>query len=356
MSINSLDKSGTTAKLMIFAAVFFVCWFQLSIVFGDEAVQDERVVQLAKEVGNKGWIAYSSRSENGTWDLFLSRPDGSQRRNITNTPEYQEAAPLFSPDHKKMLYRRIAKGSKISHDKWGFQGRLVMANADGTNTMLIGKEREYPWATWSPDGKQISCLTLKGIEIVDLASKKVVRKLPRQGIYQSLFWSPDGKSFCGVANTLGKWTIVRVDVATGKLNPVRKYQNCTPDWFPDSRHIIFSSRPGDQGGYGWTQLWMAEKDGKNHKLIYGEDGSHIYGGAVSPDGKYVLFTKCPKDGGGSERSGAPMFLMRLADSPMISGESKDLRKLHPDTKDGPILSLANGWEPCWTYAEIGAKK
>ncbi|MHC4674153.1 MAG: TolB family protein [Planctomycetota bacterium] len=356
MTITTCDKSGTLTKQMTSIAFIGICWFGLSVVFGEEAVQDKRVAQLAKEVGKKGWIAYSSRAENGTWDLFISRPDGSQRRNITNTPDFEETAPLFSPDNKKMLFRRIAKGSIIKHDKWGFEGRMVIANADGTNPVLIGKEREYPWATWSPDGKQVACLTLKGIQIIDLTNSKVVRKLSRQGIYQSLRWSPDGKYFCGVANTLGMWTIVRVNVATGKLNPVHKFQNCTPDWFPDSRRIIFSSRPGNQGGYGWTQLWMAEGEGKNHRLVYGEDGFHIYGGGLSPDGKYVLLTKCPKDGGGSERSGAPIFIMRFADAPSIGGESKKLRKLHPNTKDGPLLSIGKGFEPCWTYAEIGTKK
>ena len=41
--------------------------------------------ELAEEVREKGWIVYSARSENGTWDLFLARPDGSQKRNITET-------------------------------------------------------------------------------------------------------------------------------------------------------------------------------------------------------------------------------------------------------------------------------
>jgi hypothetical protein len=41
---------------------------------------------------------------------------------------------------------------------------------------------------------------------------------------------------------------------------------------------------------------------------------------------------------------------------MITGKSESLRKVHPDTKDGPVLFLADGWEPFWTYAEIGAAK
>ena len=314
---------------------------------------DVRIVALAKEVRTKGWIVYSAKTAKGDWDLFLTRPDGSQQRNITNTPNSSEAAPRFSPDGKRMLFRRLKKGATISHDRWGFQGQLVVANADGSKPVEFGKEREFTWAAWNPNGTQLSCLSMRGIETVDVASKKVLRKLNRKGVFQQLFWSPDGKWFCGTANVGGEnWTIVRINAASGVRNTVSRFQNCTPDWFPDSRRVIFSNRPSGQGGYGWTQLWMADAKGKSRSLIYGEDGRHIYGGALSPDAKYVLFTRCPQDGGGSERGGAPGGLMRLSDAPTIGGSSNALRKRHPNAKDGPVLPLPICWEPHWTFTEI----
>ncbi len=321
------------------------------------AVQSEEAADtLAQEVCEKGWIAYSSRADNGSWDIFLSRPNGTEQRNITNTPDFEEAAPLFSWDGKKMLYRRLAKGTVIHHDLWGFLGELVIANADGSEPIVFGKDKEYPWACWSPDGKQISCLTRKEIQIIDLSNKEIVGTLPRKGIYQQLFWSRDGKWFTGTANHGGaQWCVVRMSAETGEINPILTFQSCTPDWFPDSHYIIFSSRPRQKtnNGYGWTQLYMADGEGENLKLIFGEDGYHIYGGALSPDGKYVLFTKCPNDGGGSEKNGAPIFLMRTADAPIIQGDTPEIRKMFPDTHNGPVLDLdIAGWEPSWTYADI----
>ena len=331
-----------------------------NVSVGGQGDSNERAAQLAKEVADKGWIVYAARSsENGTWDLFLSRPDGSHRRNITNTANFEEGGPRFSPDSAKLLYRRFPRDAVINHDLWGFQGQLIIADANGSNPVVIGGDREYPWASWSPDGKQMACLTKRAIEIVDLTTKQVIRRLPRKGIYQQFFWSPDGKWFCGVANTAVMWTIVRMDVATGDTNIIHEFQSCTPDWFPDSRNIIYASRPPGQpggNGYGFTQLWAGDGEGKHPRLLYGEDGCHIYGGALSPDGKYVLFTKCSEDGGGSERSGAPICIMRLEDAPTIGGESRDLRRVHPITKDGPVLQLVDGWEPYWTYVEVGAEK
>lgn len=338
-----------TMRLSFLAA----CAVLISTVAG---AQEDRAAQLAKEVAGKGWIAYAARGDNGTWDLFLMRPDGSERRNITNTSDYEEGGPRFSPDGTRLLYRRFAKGAVINHDLWGFQGELMIADAGGSNPVPIGGDREFPWASWSPDGKQIACLTQKGIQIVDLETRKVVRELPRKGIYQQLFWSPDGQWFCGVANARILWTVVRMNAQTGDLNIVQEFQSCTPDWFPDSQHIIYPSRPADQSGYGFTQLWMSDGDGKEARMIYGEDGYHIYGGALSPDGQYVLFTRCDEDGGGSEKSGAPICVMRMENAPAIAGPSEALRKVHPEAKNAVVLQLVEGWEPCWTYAEIGVTK
>ena len=345
----------------------------LCLVAGRElALNDIREAQLAKEVRAKGWIVFSARDASGNWDLFLARPDGSSRHNITQTRDSNETGGRFSPDGQKLLYRRIPKGTKVSHDQWGSQGQLVIANSDGSNPLAFGAVGEFPWATWSPDGKQVACLSKSGIEIYDLASKTCLRKMDRKGIYQQLFWSPDGKELCGTANYYGEsWTVVRMNLATNDVNAVNKFQNCTPDWFPDSKRLVFSYRPANQevldGGkgaervgqrpdYGWTQLWMADLDGKQKSLVYGEDGRHIYGGALSPDGKYVLFTRSKMDGGGLDEGGAPIDLMRLQDAPTIHGASPALRKLHPNAKDGPVLEIGIGWEPHWTYAEVAKKR
>ncbi|HKW97021.1 MAG TPA: hypothetical protein VJN43_04765 [Bryobacteraceae bacterium] len=329
--------------------------------------------RLAKEVHAKGWIVYSARTEQGDWDLFLMRPDGSERRNITNTAEFNDLGGRFSPDGSRMLYRRIPKAARINHDMWGSIGELMVANADGSGASVYGKSGEFPWASWSPDGRQLACLNKAGIEIYDFASKKLLRKFDRKGIYQQLFWSPDGQWLTGTANHYGEsWTVVRISAASGEVNALAKFQNCTPDWFPDSRHVIYSSRPANQEvtdgaqlarsvgqspGYGWTQLWMVDGDGQHNTLVYGEDGRHIYGGALSPDGRYVIFSRSPVDGGlGIGDKGAPMALMRLADAPIVAGESKALRKLFPRAKSGPVLALPDGWEPYWTYAEVASKK
>ncbi len=319
---------------------------------------DTPVAELAKEVRDKGWIVYGARTGARDWDLFLMRPDGSGVRNITNTPAYNEASPRFSPDGRRLLYRRLPKNEDIEPNRYGMQGALVFADSDGGNPQVFGKDGEYTWASWGPDGDRIACMSEKGIYFVERATKKVLRTLERKGFFQQVTWSPDGKWLCGVANSFGTgWSVARMNAVTGEVNAVSRVDNCTPDWFPDSQNLIFSYRPANQAGSkdGWTQLWMADAEGRERHLVYGEDGRHVYGGVVSPDGQYVLFTGNIQEDGDPTRSGAPMGLMWLRDAPTIGGQSKALRAVHGATKDGPVLVLPDGWEPHWTYAEIGSR-
>lgn len=333
--------------------------FYLAIQYGlvSSAPSDE-VRTLAEEVKEVGWIAYGARSEKGDWDLFLCRPDGSSSRPLTRTSEFNEFSPQFSRDGQRLLYRRIPRGETIDNNHHGTQGELVLARSDGSEPIVFGHAGEYPWASWNPDATQIACLSIKGISLIEVGSRKVARSLPRKGFFQQLVWSPAGPWLAGVANAYGaSWSIARMNAATGEAGAVNRVDCCTPDWFPDSRQIIFSWRPPGQkanNGYGWTQLWMADAAGQSRKLVYGEEGRHVYGGHVSPDGRYVLFTGNMQEDGDPGNAGAPMGLMRLADAPIIGGESRELRAQHPHTKDGPVLNLPAGWEPCWTFATPGA--
>jgi len=313
---------------------------------------DSRSAVLAREVREKGWIVYGSRTRQGDWDLYAMRPDGSDIRNLTNTPDVNEGLPRCSPDGTRILYRRIPIGERFDNNRHGMQGELVMMNSDGTGALAFGKDGEFPWASWSPDGRKLACLSPRGIDLYDIATKKVEAHLDRKGTYQQMIWSPDGKWLTGVANSFDTgWTVVRIEVATGAINPVSKADCCTPDWFPDSSTIIFSNRAHD-----WTQLWMADGEGRERRLILAEDGRHTYGGCVSPDGNYVLFTGNKEEDGDPTNAGAPMGLLRLRDAPMVTGVSFAARKEHPGARDGPVLVLPPGWEPHWTSANLEPTK
>ncbi len=334
---TSLDVKGAQQEDQLFAE-------------GDD---EHSVTSLSDEVRSKGWIIYSARTGKNDWDLFLMRPDGSNRRNITNTSEFNEAAARFSPDGQKILYYRMPKDVAVDNNKYGIYD-LVIADSDGTNPVIWGND--YNWASWGPDGRKLACLSIKGIRLIDLSTKKIIKELSRKGIVQQLVWSPDGKWFIGTANGLGQyWNIGRVSEMTGAINAVSETDryNCTPDWLADSQHVVYS-RGIIPGIGGWAQLWIADSEGKERRVLYAEEGRHIYGGCVSPDGKYVLFTRSQQDLGEVDNSLTTMAIIRRQDTPVIVGKNEVLRKAYLEAGDGPVLQLSRGWEPHWTYAAIDA--
>src|SRR4030095_3547972 len=165
-------------SLSLFMGCIANCW-----LLGKPPANDGQTTKLANEVHNKGWIVYTGPSEKDDWDLFIMRPDGSDKRNLTQTPDYHEIGARFSPNGKQLLFRRIPRNTKLGLDKAGAHGELVLAKSDGSELQVQGKPAEFPWATWGPDGREIACLTKGGIEIFDLASKKLLRTMDGKGIY-----------------------------------------------------------------------------------------------------------------------------------------------------------------------------
>lgn len=310
--------------------------------------------KLGAEVRPLGWLIYSARSPAGDWDLFAARPDGSDARNLTHTPETSEFCPQLTTDGLRLLYRRVPKSEGIDGNRYGLQGEPVLAHADASKPRVLEPAGGLPWAAWSPDGRQVACLAPKGFTIVEIESGKTVREFPRAGFFQQITWSPDGKSLLGVSNGFGTgWSVATLEIATGKVAAVNREDCCTPDWSADGRAVIFSWRPPKEGTPGaWTQLWLADAAGTQRRLLYAEDGRHTYGGCLSPDGRYALFTGNAAEDGDPHHAGSPMQIMRVADAPLIGGESPGVRAAHPGAQAGPLLTLPAGWEPFWTAHEI----
>ncbi len=350
---RSRASAGLLAAMSLAIFSAFALSMPRALASADDSAETAR---LADEVRNKGWIIYGARAPAGDWDLYLCRPDGSSVTNLTSTPDLSEFSPQFSRDGRKLLYRRVRKNEPLDDNHHGEQGLIVIANSNGTDPRTLGKPGEFPWASWSPDARQLACLSIRGIFFVDAASGETIGRMPRQGFFQQLTWSPDGRWLLGVANSLGvSWSIGRLQISNPRMQAVNRVDCCTPDWFPDSRAVIFSWRPPGQRtnrGYGWTQLWRANADGTGHQLVFAEDGRHIYGGHVSPDGLYVIFTGNSREAGDPRGEGGPIGLMRLRNAPIIHGASPAVRALHPDALDGPVLTLPNGWEPAWTFSEL----
>lgn len=306
---------------------------------------------LAREVHGLGWVAFSAATPGGDWDLFVMRPDGSERHRLTDTREFNEAGVRFSPDGTRILYYRMPAKEPVDNNTYG-TFELVMADANGAHPVSYGND--FPWAAWGPDGTSLAALKPDGIHIVEVATRKTVRTIPRQGIVQQLVWSPDGAGFVGTANGLGPyWNIGWLRLATREISAVSETDryNCTPDWMPDSRRIVYARGIIPKDG-GRAEMWLASADGKEKRMLYAEAGRHIYGACPSPDGRHLLFTRSEEDLGRVDQAKTTMALIRTTDTPMLGDQDAALHERYPNASPSRRLDLGPGWEPHWTRSEI----
>jgi TolB protein len=163
-------------------------------------------------------IAFALRSLRGDTDLFISKLDGSDRRDITNNPAI-DTSPTWSPSGHQIAFStdRIQTGATQIH----------ICDADGSNVRRIVKEGgDSDSPAWSPDGKWIA-----------------------------FHWKPHMSS---------GYDIFLADPGTGKIRQLTNSNgsNEAPSWAPDSRHIAFQSNRT-----GTTQLYIMLLDGSELRMI-----------------------------------------------------------------------------------------
>lgn len=333
-----------TIRAFILALAIAGCIRWCPDAFAQPGTEDVTAVErLTAEAKTRGWIVYSSRTNRGDWDLFLIRPDGSAHRNLTRTAAYSEGGARFSPDGRRLLYYRMALDVPMDNNKYGLYD-LVLADADGTHAVVWGKQ--YPWACWGPDGEQVARLLSGGISIIDVGTRREIRRLPRRGIVQQLGWSRDGQWFTGTANGLGvAWCVGALNAETTQIGAVAETDryNCTPDWWPDSQSIIYS-RGIVPEAKGHAQLWQGRTDGRPPRLLVAEENRHLYGGCISPEGRYILFTRSQKDLGAVDIAQTTMAICRVQETPILigPGDCDGMRGRYPDAHPGPVLRLERG--------------
>jgi Tol biopolymer transport system component len=137
--------------------------------------------------------------QNNNWELFIMNADGSERRNLTRTPDHHEMYPQVSPD-----------GTKICFVSDQGQGRktvrsICLMDLDGGNRATIADHARQPF--WHPNSKVIAYLPqeypkfhiadyfTKGLVYYDVSSG-TTRPHPNAGKLHHLYnpcFAPNGK-------------------------------------------------------------------------------------------------------------------------------------------------------------------
>jgi Tol biopolymer transport system component len=223
-----------------------------------------------------GWSVayYSARS--GSEKIFISGPDGSGLRCITDG-----ICPSLSPDGETVLFLRDRSGSGIfaADVRSGAAQKLI----DGPGT-----ERH---AAWSPDGSRVAFQSDRDgnpeIYIVDLGDSDWTRLTWNDGDDMRPSWSPDGSELAFNSNRDGNWEIYLVHADGSNLRRLTESSanELFPAWSPDGALIAFRSGPP---GQFQGDIHTIEPDGSSERQLTGADGVEE-DPAWSPSASYIVF-------------------------------------------------------------------
>ncbi|MFN8690986.1 MAG: S9 family peptidase [Cyclobacteriaceae bacterium] len=233
--------------------------------------------QLSPE-GN--WVAYTlttvdSIKDKRSTDLWMINWDGQQQVQLTHTPD-GESSPRWSPDGKYLSFTSARAGLNRSQiwimDRRGGEARKL--------TDVKGSIREY---VWSPDGKKIA-LVLEDLKRPDSLKDKTANPI----VIDRVHFKQDGDGYLERLQT----HLYLFDLDTKKLDTLTsgKYDEVSPRWSPDGKHIAFvSNRTEDPDRNGNTDIFVIEaRKGATFKQLTTWRGSD-YNPRWSEDGKQLAW-------------------------------------------------------------------
>ena len=191
------------------------------------------------------FIAFDS-SFTGDPELFIISADGTQMRNLTNSPDTQEYFASFSPDGTQIVFHSNIDGDFDIH----------AINTDGTDPRrLTDNPANDQWPTWSPDGSRIAFTSQRdgNLEIytMDPDGDNIRRVTENPGADLWVSYSPDGSEMAFHSNRDGNLEIYVMN--SDGTNVRRLTNNDADDQWPDwssNGYIVFSSnRDGNQEIY-----------------------------------------------------------------------------------------------------------
>jgi TolB protein len=173
-------------------------------------------------------VAFALRTPRGDADIFISRLDGSNRRNITNNPAL-DTSPTWSPSGKQIAY---ASGSE------GSGSQIFICDTDGANVRRIVKEGgDADSPSWSPDGRWIAfhwkprLSTRYDLFVAEAASMRIRQLTSNGGSNENPSWAPDGRHLVFESNRSGSKQVYIMLLDDSEPRMVTKQGNNTnPSW------------------------------------------------------------------------------------------------------------------------------
>ena len=193
-----------------------------------------------------------------TFDIFTARPDGSDLKQLTNTPGYDAETTISRTG--KLVFTSMRDGDLD----------IYTMDANGKNVRRLTNELGYDGGPfWSYDGKLI---VYRAYHPTTEKEKEEYTSLLKQNLIRP--------------TTLEIW-VMNADGSNKRQVTHNGKANFAPYFFPDGKRIIFASNMADPKGRNFD-LYKVNLDGSGlERITFNEtfDGFPMF----SPDGKKLVF-------------------------------------------------------------------